>query len=61
MRLSEPVYRIQAKLDKQFIEGYGKEFNLKSGMLFNADIMLDKRSLIDWMLDPILSVKGRLN
>lgn len=57
----EPVYRIQAKLDQQAIKGYGREFNLKSGMIFTADIMLEQRSLIDWMFDPILSLQGRLN
>lgn len=59
--MNEPVYRLQAKLDSQFIQGYGKEFNLKSGMLFNADIMLDKRTLIEWLLEPIYSLNGRLN
>ena len=59
--MNEPVYRLQAKLSAQYIQGYGKEFNLKSGMLFNADIMLDKRTLIDWLLEPIYSLNGRLN
>ncbi|GHG03729.1 HlyD family secretion protein [Thalassotalea marina] len=61
VQLSEPVYRLQAELDHQFIVGYDREFPFKSGMLFSADIILDKRTLIEWMLDPILSVKGRLN
>jgi len=59
--MNEPVYRLQAKLDTQFIQGYGKKFNLKSGMLFNADIMLDKRTLIEWLLEPVYSLNGRLN
>jgi membrane fusion protein len=59
--MNEPVYRLQAKLDTQFIQGYGKKFNLKSGMIFNADIMLDKRTLIEWLLEPIYSLNGRLN
>ncbi|NQZ23915.1 MAG: HlyD family efflux transporter periplasmic adaptor subunit [Colwellia sp.] len=59
--MNEPVYRLQAELNTQFIQGYGKKFNLKSGMLFNADIMLDKRTLIEWLLEPIYSLNGRLN
>lgn len=58
--LSEPVYRLQANLSQQAISGYGQVFALKSGMLFQADIILDKRSLIDWLLDPIYSLRGRI-
>lgn len=61
INLAEPVYRLQARLDQQVIQGYGKEFNLKSGMLFNADIILDRRSLIEWILDPIYSLSGRIS
>ncbi|MCP5245535.1 MAG: HlyD family efflux transporter periplasmic adaptor subunit [Burkholderiales bacterium] len=61
INLDEPVYRLQAKLDQQVIRGYGKEFNLKSGMLFDADIILDRRSLIEWILDPIYSLGGRIS
>ena len=61
INLAEPVYRLQAKLDQQIIQGYGKEFNLKSGMLFDADIILDRRSLIEWILDPIYSLSGRIS
>ncbi|WDE03617.1 HlyD family efflux transporter periplasmic adaptor subunit [Thalassomonas viridans] len=57
----EPVYRLRAKLNQQQMQAYGKTFDLKSGMLFEADIMLEQRSLIEWLLDPILSIKGRLS
>ena len=59
--LSEPVYRLTAKLEKQEISAYGKSFLLKSGMLFEADIMLDKRPLIEWLLEPIYSLKGKIH
>ncbi|WDE03885.1 HlyD family efflux transporter periplasmic adaptor subunit [Thalassomonas viridans] len=59
--IKEPVYRLQAKLDQQYINAYGKEFDLKSGMLFNADIILDRRSLLEWILSPIYSLHGRLS
>jgi len=60
VHLSEPVYRVQAKLSKQVINAYGEEFLLKPGMLLEADIILDRRSLLDWLLDPIYSLKGRI-
>ena len=59
--LQEPVYRLRAKLNRQNVEAYGKQFKLKSGMLFEADIMLEKRTLIEWLLEPIYSLKGRIS
>lgn len=58
--LQEPVYRLRAKLNQQQIQAFGKVFDLKSGMLFDADIMLEQRTLIEWLLEPIYSLKGRI-
>ncbi|AQS39751.1 multidrug resistance efflux pump [Shewanella psychrophila] len=58
--LSEPVYRIRTQLSKQDMLAYGDKFPLKSGMLLEADIVLDRRSLLDWLLDPIYSLQGRV-
>ena len=59
--LQEPVYRLRAQLDTQFAQAFGKDFNLKSGMLFEADIMLEQRTLIKWLLEPLYSLKGRVS
>ncbi|WP_412499458.1 HlyD family efflux transporter periplasmic adaptor subunit, partial [Shewanella indica] len=60
VQLDEPVYRVQTTLSQQNINAYGEEFALKPGMLLEADIILDKRSLSDWLLDPIYNLKGRV-
>ena len=59
--LQEPVYRLRAKLNQQQMRAFGKAFDLKSGMLFEADIMLEQRTLIEWLLEPIYSLKGRVS
>jgi membrane fusion protein len=59
--LQEPVYRLRAKLNQQQVQAFGKAFDLKSGMLFEADIMLEQRTLIEWLLEPIYSLKGRVS
>ena len=61
IQLQEPVYRLQASLNQQQVNAYGKAFPLKSGMLLQADIMLEKRSLVEWLLEPIYSLKGRIS
>jgi membrane fusion protein len=43
------------------MQAFGKAFNLKSGMLFEADIMLEQRTLIEWLLEPIYSLRGRVS
>jgi membrane fusion protein len=59
--LQEPVYRLRAKLNQQQMQAFGKAFDLKSGMLFEADIMLEQRTLIEWLLEPIYSLTGRVS
>jgi membrane fusion protein len=58
--IKEPVYRITATLDNQTVDAYGQQVALRPGMLLSADIQLDKRSLLEWLLAPLYSLKGRL-
>jgi membrane fusion protein len=55
----EPVYRIKALLDSQSITAYGKPETLQAGMQLEADIQLDRRRLIEWIFEPLLSLAGR--
>jgi membrane fusion protein len=57
IELKEPAYRITAALDRPDIDAYGKKILLQADMLVRADIILEKRSLISWLLDPLLSVR----
>ncbi len=60
LELAEPVYRITARLNQMNVQAYGKDFPLKPGMTLSADIRLSDRTLIQWLLEPIYSLKGRL-
>jgi membrane fusion protein len=55
--LKEPAYRVTAALDRPDITAYGKKIPLQADMLLRADIILEKRSLVSWFLDPLLSVR----
>jgi membrane fusion protein len=55
----EPVYRVDVKLDKQAVSAFGQEFSLRPGMLVNADLLLEKRTLLEWMFEPVMQLKGR--
>lgn len=60
LSLKEPVYQITTTLEQQAVTGYGEQWPLQAGMLLEADIILEKRSLFDWLLDPLYSLRGRL-
>lgn len=60
INIGEAMYRVRAKLTKQNIHAYGKSFPLKVGMIAEADILLEKRTLLEWILDPIYALKGQL-
>lgn len=58
--LNEPAFIASAELASETISAYGKEINLKPGMLLTADIQLGNRTIIEWLFDPIMTIKGRL-
>jgi membrane fusion protein len=55
----EPLYRIKVALDGQAIRAYGRLEPLQAGMQVEADILLDRRRLIEWIFEPLLSLAGR--
>ncbi|MDO6581032.1 HlyD family efflux transporter periplasmic adaptor subunit [Photobacterium sp. 2_MG-2023] len=55
---TEPMYRIKAKLAKQTVQAYGKEVPLQAGMQLEADIITDTRSLAEWLMEPLFSLRG---
>ncbi len=58
--VQEPVYRVSVTLDQQHIQAFGNSVQLQSGMSLSADIVLEQRSLLAWLLEPIFSLKGKL-
>ncbi|MEW6706952.1 MAG: HlyD family secretion protein [Pseudomonadota bacterium] len=57
---NETLYRVRAKLERQSVRAYGAERALKAGMTLQASIVLERRRLIEWVLDPLYAISGRL-
>ncbi len=57
---AEPLYRITVALDQQTVQAYGQSRPLAAGMQLEADVLLDRRRLIEWIFEPLLSVSGRV-
>jgi membrane fusion protein len=55
--LQEPAYKATVALDRQDITAYGERVPLQADMLLRADIILERRPLIAWLLNPLLSAR----
>lgn len=55
----EPMYRVVVALDAQEVIAYGKPTALKPGMALDADMLLDRRRIVEWALEPIYGMRRR--
>jgi len=55
----EPLYRVKVALEAQTVTAYGRAEPLQAGMQVEADVLLDRRRLIEWVFEPIFSLAGR--
>lgn len=54
------VYIVKAKLENQSIMTYGNQQKLQVGMTFEADVLQEKRSVFEWVFEPLISISGKL-
>jgi membrane fusion protein len=59
-QMGEGLYRITVTLDKQTILAYGEEQSLVAGLQLEADVLQETRSLLEWVFEPLFSIKGRI-
>jgi membrane fusion protein len=57
----EPLYRVVVTLQRQTVTAYGKPQPLLPGMALEADILLERRRLIEWVFEPLYSLRGTMN
>ncbi|KVN23443.1 anibiotic ABC transporter [Burkholderia pyrrocinia] len=55
----EQLYRVVVALDRQDIDAYGKREALRPGMALEADVLIDRRRLIEWVLEPLYALGRR--
>ena len=53
--LTAPAYRVSVALSRQTITAYGRDVSLQADMQLSADIVFDRRSLLAWLVDPLLA------
>ena len=56
----EPVYRIVVGLDRQQIASGDDAFPLRAGMVASADLLMERRTLLEWLFQPIIQLRQRM-
>jgi membrane fusion protein len=57
--MREPYYRVKVRLASQSLDSRRGNFPLLPGMLVDADILLEKRRLFEWIWEPVNAVARR--
>ncbi len=53
LEFQEPVYRVTVQISEHKIKTGNREISLQTGMTLQANIILENRSFIDWLLEPL--------
>lgn len=59
--IQEQQYRVLVALDKQTIKAYLQNEPLKPGMALDADFIVDKRRLYEWVLEPLFALGHKIS
>ncbi|HYC06200.1 MAG TPA: HlyD family efflux transporter periplasmic adaptor subunit [Azospirillaceae bacterium] len=59
VRPERPTYRVTVALDRETVDAFGKQVPLQPDMTVMADIILENRSLMEWLLEPLFARTGR--
>ena len=56
----EALYRVTVALNEQEITAFEQRYVLRPGMALEADIVQEKRSIIEWLLEPLFAFSQRV-
>lgn len=54
------MFVVRVALDKPTVKAYNTEIALRAGQTLTADVEIDRRTLMRWMLDPLFAFSGKL-
>ncbi len=52
-QVQEAMYQVKVTLDRQTVQAYGKQVSLRPGSGLEADFIVDKRRIYEWVLEPL--------
>jgi membrane fusion protein len=60
LSIREPAYRIIVLLERQTVRSGKEDLALRPGMLVSADLLMEKRTLLEWLFQPLLQLRERM-
>ena len=54
----ELLYKAKIALSQQSLFAFGEEHHLQAGMELSADVILEERRVVDWILEPLKSIRN---
>lgn len=58
-RVEQPVYRLIVEIPDQNISIQNQTFPLMPGMIIEIDLLAEKQTILEWLLEPVWDVKER--
>jgi membrane fusion protein len=55
----ENLYKVKVALDRQTMDAYSRSWRLIPGMHLTADLVLQRQTLMDWLLEPVFAARAR--
>ncbi len=55
----QPVYQVIAEVARESLTAFGREQPLRPGMTLKAAVITERRSLFEWLFEPVLAVRRR--
>jgi membrane fusion protein len=56
----EALYRVTVTLNEQAVVAFGQRYPLRPGMALEADIVQEKRSIVEWLFEPLFAFSQRV-
>jgi membrane fusion protein len=53
---TDPLYLVRVDLTSQKVRAYGRDEPLRPGMALDADMLLDRRLIFEWLFEPLLGM-----
>ena len=60
LAINAAVYPVEVALDSQDVMAYGHPVALQPGLSLSADVLLARERIIQWLFEPLYSLKGKL-
>ncbi len=59
--VTESMFLVRVELERQSLDVYGNSVRLTPGMYVDADVMLDRRRLYEWLFQPAYTLRMKTN